>query len=60
DHKFDPISEKDYYALAGIFYSTDIEDREVKTPKGVLQKSIWQRKIKDLDQRISKAEIQLS
>lgn len=22
DHKFDPISSKDYYALAGIFYST--------------------------------------
>jgi len=60
DHKFDPISEKDYYALAGIFYSTDIEDLEVKTPEGVLQKSIWQRQIEDLDQRISKAEIQLS
>jgi len=24
DHKFDPISTKDYYALAGIFYSTHI------------------------------------
>ncbi len=24
DHKFDPISQKDYYALAGIFYSTRI------------------------------------
>jgi hypothetical protein len=23
DHKFDPIPSKDYYALAGIFYSTD-------------------------------------
>ncbi|MEQ2006343.1 MAG: DUF1549 domain-containing protein [Limisphaerales bacterium] len=23
DHKFDPISQKDYYALAGIFLSTD-------------------------------------
>jgi hypothetical protein len=26
DHKFDPISEEDYYALAGIFYSTRILD----------------------------------
>jgi mono/diheme cytochrome c family protein/uncharacterized coiled-coil protein SlyX len=24
DHKFDPITQKDYYALAGIFYSTRI------------------------------------
>ncbi len=24
DHKFDPISQEDYYALAGIFYSTHI------------------------------------
>jgi mono/diheme cytochrome c family protein len=24
DHKFDPISQKDYYALAGIFFSTHI------------------------------------
>jgi cytochrome c553 len=24
DHKFDPISQRDYYALAGIFYSTHI------------------------------------
>jgi hypothetical protein len=24
DHKFDPISQRDYYALAGIFYSTRI------------------------------------
>jgi hypothetical protein len=27
DHKFDPISTKDYYALAGIFYSTRILPR---------------------------------
>ena len=24
DHKFDPVSQQDYYALAGIFYSTHI------------------------------------
>ena len=24
DHKFDPIPTSDYYALAGIFYSTDL------------------------------------
>ncbi len=24
DHKFDPIAQKDYYAMAGIFYSTEM------------------------------------
>ncbi|MEP6756604.1 MAG: DUF1549 and DUF1553 domain-containing protein, partial [Chthonomonadales bacterium] len=32
DHKFDPISTKDYYALAGIFFSTRILAKF--TPKG--------------------------
>lgn len=27
DHKFDPITAKDYYALAGIFASTQLSDR---------------------------------
>ncbi|MDB4491664.1 DUF1549 domain-containing protein, partial [bacterium] len=26
DHKFDPVSQRDYYALAGIFHSTAIEN----------------------------------
>ena len=30
DHKFDPVSATDYYALAGIFHSTDLKDRVVK------------------------------
>ncbi|MFY7951269.1 MAG: DUF1549 domain-containing protein, partial [Armatimonadaceae bacterium] len=32
DHKFDPISTKDYYSLAGIFFSTHILPK--LTPKG--------------------------
>jgi cytochrome c553 len=32
DHKFDPISQRDYYALAGIFFSTHILAK--LTPKG--------------------------
>ena len=32
DHKFDPISTKDYYGLAGIFFSTHILPK--LTPKG--------------------------
>ncbi|MDG2382431.1 MAG: DUF1549 domain-containing protein [Pirellulaceae bacterium] len=33
DHKFDPISTADYYALFGIFKSTELADREVETAK---------------------------
>ena len=29
DHKFDPISTKDYYALAGVFYNTDYHEYPV-------------------------------
>jgi cytochrome c553 len=32
DHKFDPISQRDYYALAGVFFSTHILAK--LTPKG--------------------------
>lgn len=33
DHKFDPIPTKDYYALAGIFHSTELGDQTIKTEK---------------------------
>ena len=29
DHKFDPVSHKDYYAMAGILHSIEISDRTV-------------------------------
>jgi len=35
DHKFDPISQRDYYALAGVFASTRMIN---KTPDGKVQK----------------------
>lgn len=32
DHKFDPITSRDYYALAGIFASTQVADRPLLPP----------------------------
>jgi cytochrome c553 len=32
DHKFDPIPTKDYYALAGIFYSTETHFGTLRSP----------------------------
>ena len=34
DHKFDPVSQRDYYALAGVFASTKMVN---KTPDGAVQ-----------------------
>lgn len=39
DHKFDPVSSEDYYALAGIFSSTS----SVKRKKGWRQGKTWNR-----------------
>ena len=33
DHKFDPVSQRDYYALAGIFLSTDVRYGTLSGPK---------------------------
>ncbi len=33
DHKFDPISQRDYYALAGIFFSTKYQEYPKATPE---------------------------
>jgi len=33
DHKYDPIATEDYYALAGVFASTDMHNRKLKTAK---------------------------
>jgi len=33
DHKFDPISQRDYYSLAGIFLSTDVRYGTLSGPK---------------------------
>jgi hypothetical protein len=33
DHKFDPISQKDYYALQAVFAGVEHGERELKTPE---------------------------
>ncbi len=52
DHKFDPVSERDYYALAGIFHSTQIEDRELRTPDSAAARKARHERTEDLKRKI--------
>ncbi len=56
DHKFDPISQRDYYAMAGIFFSTHILAK--LTPKGEGEKPmrIALASKQDLERRAQHAE----
>jgi len=56
DHKFDPISQRDYYAMAGIFFSTHILAK--LTPKGEGEKPmrIALASAQDLERRAQHAE----
>ncbi|MCH8830098.1 MAG: DUF1549 domain-containing protein, partial [Planctomycetes bacterium] len=38
DHKFDPISMQDYYGLAGIFSSSQYQERPIASAEAVLKK----------------------
>ncbi|WP_437193188.1 DUF1553 domain-containing protein [Planctomicrobium sp. SH527] len=72
DHKFDPIPTKDYYALAGIFRSTQVLDGEIQqyvsnwvrqplpiAPEHAAALAEHEKKVNALKQEIKKAESQL-
>jgi cytochrome c553 len=56
DHKFDPISTKDYYALAGVFASTDYFEAPLAAPEVVKAYDEGQASIKQAEQRLKDAE----
>ena len=69
DHKFDPIPTKDYYALAGIFRSTQVLDGEIQKyvsnwvrqplpiePEHAAALKVYEEKSKELKNRIKAAE----
>ena len=60
DHKFDPIPTSDYYALAGIFHSTKIEDRPLETPEIKAANAARDARIAALDKKIAAAQNLLS
>ena len=60
DHKFDPIPTSDYYALAGIFHSTSIEDRSVYRPDSANAEKIRLSKVKNLENDLKILDSKLS
>ena len=61
DHKFDPIPQSDYYALAGIFQSTDTYYGTLNSQQNRQPSSLITLPVRDLDSyshAISKSELQ--
>ena len=56
DHKFDPVSIKDYYAIAGVFNNTSIADKPLALDTIVRAYDDHQNKIKNFEKQIKKFE----
>jgi hypothetical protein len=56
DHKFDPISTKDYYALVGVFASTEYAEAPLAPPEVVKAYDDAQAQIKQAEQQHKEAE----
>ena len=52
DHKFDPISARDYYALAGVFASTQLTDRPLLPSPLAEQVADARHKVEQLEERL--------
>lgn len=53
DHKFDPITTQDYYALAGIFKNTRISDVKVGNQQIIDTHNSWKKAIDDINNNIN-------
>jgi hypothetical protein len=54
NHKYDPISQKDYYALAGVFLNTTYTEYPTFSPAETAAWEKQQKKIDDLDEEVDK------
>jgi mono/diheme cytochrome c family protein len=55
DHKFDPISQRDYYAMQAFVAGVEYEDREVQTPEAIARR----RQAEDLAAELSHIDREL-
>ncbi len=52
DHKFDPLTSKDYYALAGVFASSQLDDRPLLPEPQVAAVRLAVEKVKSLEEQL--------
>ncbi len=60
DHKFDPVSTEDYYALAGIFASTQLEERPMLPDAEAKVVRAAREQVKQLEAKLKPLEEQKS
>jgi cytochrome c553 len=56
DHKFDPITTADYYALAGVLASTRLADRDLLPDAQARQVQLARQRVQDLETKIRTLE----
>jgi mono/diheme cytochrome c family protein len=57
DHKFDPISQRDYYAMQGFVAGVEYEDRPLQTPEAIAARKIiaeTNTAIAEIDQQLAR------
>jgi len=54
DHKFDPISTEDYYGLAGIFASSQLDERPLLPQEEIATVRAARKAIADLEEKLKK------
>jgi len=54
DHKFDPLSQQDYYALAGVFRSSSYQETPLVPPEVVQQFEAGQKAIRESEERVNR------
>lgn len=56
DHKFDPIPTADYYALAGVFHSTDLREASLDSPARTAEIAKLSGRIRELNREVHAIE----